>query len=380
TRHPNFKDPQVDTSTDIIAELKDPILNHGNVARHGMEQVPIKVTFTRKEIDEFELLHVATQCGLMTESREPGFVMFRPTVTSVFYFLHLTLQEFLAAIALLTDVKRVRSMMSRASERQLDLLVMFMAGMLGNDRTHTFLDALQLKPTVSVDELLNLVVERERRNESSIEDDEGRSTAHKGSILLLVMILYESQQAVLWSHVSDYALKGGKELDLESQHISPTEVQALAFVLPEMGIEHLNFRECGITGREAEHLIYATSQLHQLKYLRLDRNPLGPAGMTALVDCMAKLTNLELLGLAVCRLTDDDVSRLPTALPMLSKLKRLWLSHNNIGDVGALEITEVAVTLPDLELLGLNNNWVTVDGITSVRQAARAAPGVWLVW
>ena len=88
-------------------------------------------------------------------------------------------------------------------------------------------------------QLLNLVVERERRNESSIEDDEGRSTGHKGSILLLVMILYESQQAVLWSHVSDYALKGGKELDLESQHISHTEVQALAFVLPKMGIEHL---------------------------------------------------------------------------------------------------------------------------------------------
>ena len=165
--------------------------------------------------------------------------MFRPTVTSVFYFLHLTLQEFLAAIALLTDIKRVRSMMSRASERQLDLLVMFMAGMLGNDRTHTFLDALQLKPTVSVNELLNLVVERERRNESSIGDDKSRSTAHKGSILLLVMILYESQQAVLWSHVAEYALKGGKELDLESQHISPTEVQALAFVLPETGIEHL---------------------------------------------------------------------------------------------------------------------------------------------
>ena len=140
TRHPNFKDLQVDTSTDIIAELKDPILNHGNVARHRMEQVPIQVTFSRREIDEFELQHVTTQCGLITESREPGFVMFRPTVTPVFYFLHLTLQEFLAAIALLTDVKRVRSMMSRASERQLDLLVMFMAGMLGNDRTHTFLD------------------------------------------------------------------------------------------------------------------------------------------------------------------------------------------------------------------------------------------------
>ena len=239
TRHPNYKDPQVDTSTDIIAELKDPVLNHANVARHGMEQVPIKVTFSKKEIDEFELQHVATQCGLMTESREPGFVTFRPVVTPIFYFLHLTLQAFLAAIALLADIERVCSMMNRASERQLDLLVMFMAGMLGNDKTHTFLDSLQLKPTVSVDELLKLVVERERSNEISIGDDESRSTAHKGSILLLVMILYESQQAVLWSHVSHYALKGGKELDLESQHISPTEVQALAFVLPETGIEHL---------------------------------------------------------------------------------------------------------------------------------------------
>ena len=33
-----------------------------------------------------------------------------------------------------------------------------------------------------------------------------------------------------------------------------------------------------------------------MAFFRLDRNPLGPAGMTVLVDCMVKLVNLELLG------------------------------------------------------------------------------------
>ena len=238
-RHPNFNDLHMDRKVDMIAELTDAVLCHARMARHGMEQVPIKVTFSKKEIDDFQLQHVTTQCGLMTESREPGIVMFTPAVTPVFYFQHLTLQEFLAAVALVTDVDRVRGMMRRASERQLDLMVLFMAGLLGNTRTHAFLDSLHMKPSVSLDELLQLVIDRERRNEVSIGNAEGRSTAHKASTLLLVMLLYESQHAVLWSDVSHYVLKDGKKMDLQNQHISPTEVHALAYVLPETGITHL---------------------------------------------------------------------------------------------------------------------------------------------
>ena len=237
--HPDFKEQPVEKKVDVLVKLKDSILCHAKLARYGMKEVRIKNMFSKKDIERFMLENVTTQCGLVTKSRERGAVMFMPAITSVYYFLHLTLQEFMAAVALLTDIKQVDAMMSKASETQLDLVVMFMAGLLGNSRTHTFLDSLQLKPNVPLDDLITLVVDRERRKEEIIQDAVGRSVAHKASTLFLVMILYESRQVELWRHVSDYVLKGSRDLDIRNQHISPAEMHALAYVLPTAGITSL---------------------------------------------------------------------------------------------------------------------------------------------
>ena len=236
--HPDFKDVGVAKTVDVIAKLRYSVFNHSRIALYGMAQVPIKAKFSADEIHNFQLESVATQCGLLTESRESSIVRFAPAVKSVYYFQHLTMQEFLASVGLLNETNQVRSMLTKASERQLDLMVIFLAGLLGNDRTHAFLDTLQLKRTLCLKTLVKLVVQRERRKESKI-DVMNRSTAHKASTLLLVMILYESRQADLWSHVSDYVLNGKHELDLGGQHISPSELHALAYVLPETGITSL---------------------------------------------------------------------------------------------------------------------------------------------
>lgn len=142
-------------------------------------------------------------------------------------------------MGLLTDIEQVRLTMNTAYERQLDLVIMFMAGLLGNLRTRTFLDSLDVKPTVSLDDLIKLVVDRERRNEASIESVDDKSTAHKESTLLLLMLIYESRHAELWRHISNYVLDENKGLDLQGQHITPTELEALVYVLPNTGITSL---------------------------------------------------------------------------------------------------------------------------------------------
>ena len=237
--HPDFKEQPVEKTVDGLVKLKDPILSHAKLARDGMKEVPIKIMFLKKDIEKFNLENITTQCGLVAKSRERGAVMFMPAISSVYYFQHLTLQEFMAAVVLLTDIEQINAMMSKASERQLDLVVMFMAGLLGNNRTHTFLDSLQLKPNVPLDDLITLVVDRERRKEEIMQDAVGRSVAHRASTLFLVMILYESRQVELWRHVSDYVLKGGRDLDLRNQHIIPAEMRALAYVLPTTGVTSL---------------------------------------------------------------------------------------------------------------------------------------------
>ena len=237
--HPDLKEEPVDKKMDGLVKLKDSILRHAKLARYGMKEVPIKIMFSKKDIERFKLENITTKCGLVAKSRERGVVMFTPAITSVYYFQHLTLQEYLAAVVLLTDIEQINAMMSKASEKQLCLVVMFMAGLLGNNRTHTFLDSLQLKPNVRLDDFIPLVVDRERTQEKLIQDAVGRSVAHRASTLFLVMILYESRQVELWRHVSDYVLKGSKDLDLRNQHISPAEIHALAYVLPTTGVTSL---------------------------------------------------------------------------------------------------------------------------------------------
>ena len=232
----------------VVVDLKDHVLNHANLAKYGMTQVPIGITFSTKNVQDFYLRDVIMECGLMTETRQRDTVDFIPTTTSVYYFHHLTLQEFMAALGLLSDVKQVGGMISTASGRQLDLMLMFLAGLLGNNRTHGFLSNLKLKPTTQyLDKLITVIVKREQRNEAIITNDVDRSKAHKANILWLMMIIYESKQVHLWRKMSDYALDNGKwcfdgdlnTLDLSKYELSPTELHALAYVLPETHITAL---------------------------------------------------------------------------------------------------------------------------------------------
>lgn len=79
--HPDFKDLPVDETVDVIAELKDFVLSHAHMAEYGMTQVPIQISFSKEEIQRFQLENVITQCGLVSESRVPGAVMLRPVIT-----------------------------------------------------------------------------------------------------------------------------------------------------------------------------------------------------------------------------------------------------------------------------------------------------------
>ena len=244
--HSKFKD-KMGERVHVTAELKDTVLKHAKLAKYGIERSPIQVSFSKEEIQGFHLEEDAKECGLLTESSETAYGKFVPEDTSVYYFSHLTLQEFLAAVALVTNLKQVTRMMKTTSYRQLDLTLMFLAGLVGNAKNDAFLRSLGLlsrgrwsvllsrlprKKKIAVDVLIKLVVERERRNEASLEDQK-QAAAHRSSTLLLLLLIYESQQRDLWHHVSHYILlKEGTELNLYCQHVSPVESQAVLFILP----------------------------------------------------------------------------------------------------------------------------------------------------
>ena len=229
--HPLLKGKEVEDDVNVVAKLREPLLKHAKLARDGMEQSPIKVTFSHREIDALDLEKAATECGLLTFSRERGPVL--RSYSTTYIFNHLTIQEFLGAVALVSSPQEAEPLvMTSANDGQLDLLLMFLCGLAGDCMNQEFLDSLgcHAQMMMTAKRVLELVVQRER-------EKTGRD--HKQSVLLLLLLIFESQDPELWPTVRDYVMEDGETLDLSSTHISPVEMEAVTFIFQKSDITSL---------------------------------------------------------------------------------------------------------------------------------------------
>jgi len=60
--HPLYKDSATVEGDQVFRQLKEPLLRHAKLARHGMGKSPVQVTFPQRDIDELELKEAATEC------------------------------------------------------------------------------------------------------------------------------------------------------------------------------------------------------------------------------------------------------------------------------------------------------------------------------
>ena len=224
--HPLFKDNDTVEDGNVIVQLKESLLNHAELARTGMKKSPIQVTFSQREIEDLHLKKAATECGLLTVSKEKkrrGAVL--RTHSCSYSFNHLTVQEFLTAVALVSSPRDTQSMIEEsASDGQLDLVLMFMCGLLGDHCCKEFLNSLNCKIQMTPECLLQLVVERQQNANHLLRVQ---------SALLLMMMIFESRSRCLWSKVADCVMEDGDTLNLSHLHISPVELQAVIFTFPQ---------------------------------------------------------------------------------------------------------------------------------------------------
>ena len=216
--HPEFKGCKV-KDKEVFPRLQEPLLSHAKLAKDGMGNSPIHVTFSQEEIDRFQLKDETTRCGLLTVLEETCTVA--GTYSCTYSFNHLTMQEFFAALALVSSPQEAESMIEKAAGGQLDLVCMFLCGLVDDPRSKEFLDSLGCQVEMTAERVLQAVVAREKRI---------GARNHKQIALLLLLMIYESRNPKIWSTVADYVMKDGKTLDLSEQHISPVELQALTFI------------------------------------------------------------------------------------------------------------------------------------------------------
>ena len=232
--HPDIKG-NTPSEYDVIAHLKDALLDHSKLAKEGMSGLPIKLLFSEDDLKRWGLSKsTARLLGLLVvfKYKVPGPVSREDT--ELHCFVHFIMQEFLAAIGLVSNIDDIeRQMANTPNVGQLDTMLMFLSGLVNDPANRDFLGSLGFQTTVTAADLLRLIIK---------QDYENRRRDRKSTILLLLRLVYESRQPDLWAVIKDFVLNNAKdifgndvkELNLERTHISPVELQALIYVMPKM--------------------------------------------------------------------------------------------------------------------------------------------------
>ncbi|KAK2162580.1 hypothetical protein NP493_1514g00023 [Ridgeia piscesae] len=232
--HPDIKG-NTPSEYDVIAHLKDPLLHHSKLAKEGMSGLPIKLLFSEDDLERWGLSKsTARLLSLLMVFKDKVQGPVSREDTELHCFVHFIMQEFLAAIGLVSNIDDIeRQMADTPNLGQLDMVLTFVSGLVSDPANRHFLESLGFQTTVTAADLLRLIVK---------QDHENRRRDRKRTILLLLRLVYESRQPDLWAVIKDFVLNYAKdifgndvrELNLEYTEISPVELQALIYVMPHM--------------------------------------------------------------------------------------------------------------------------------------------------
>ena len=62
--HPLFKGTEVEDNVGVVHQLREPLLGHAELTRDGMGESPVRVTFSKTDIDALHLENAATSVNI----------------------------------------------------------------------------------------------------------------------------------------------------------------------------------------------------------------------------------------------------------------------------------------------------------------------------
>ncbi|XP_072132926.1 NACHT, LRR and PYD domains-containing protein 3-like [Mobula birostris] len=401
-----------------IENPRDVLLRVGQMAFRGVSDK--KIVFTDGDLINYNLQPSQFLSGFLMELLER-----EDSARSVVYtFPHLTVQEFVAAVAqFLTicprDILKFLTEAHSTTDGRFEVFLRFVAGLSSPMTTRGLEEFLGPFPHQTTCRVIDWVKEEFKRQVRYTWNKAG-----KRSFLNTLHYLFESQnrglaQATLGS-VETLSFSGMtltpidcavlshvighcdtiKHLDLQYCHIQCEEIQRLgpglhkcqelglssndlgdsgvklvsaALRNPECKIQTLWLREVGLTDSGAEDLVSALSTNPSLTELNLSDNKLGDSGVKLV---SAALRNpeckIQKLGLRKVRLTDSGAKDLVSALSTNPSLTELDLSGNALGDSG-VKLVSAALRNPECKIqkLELYNIGVTDSGAEDLASALR---------
>ncbi|XP_067091733.1 NACHT, LRR and PYD domains-containing protein 14-like isoform X2 [Osmerus mordax] len=370
------------------------ILSLGKLAFHQLDKG--NLIFYEKDLTEcgIDVLDASVYSGVFTQIfRQDGKVF----QEKVFCFVHLSFQEFLAAVFVFlsfinnnenlmsqstsdtSDVHLYKSAVDKALQSEnghLDLFLRFFLG-LSMESNQSDLRGLLTQTrsnTQSHKETVKYIKEKIRKNPSPER------------CMNLFHCLNELNDHSLVEEIQQYLSSGS----LSSEELSFTQRSALFFVLltseekmdvfdlkiysrSEEGLLRLLpvvkdsktalLNDCNLSERCCEALASALPS-SELTELDLSNNHLGDSGMNLLSAGLGNpLCKLETLRLSGCHITEEGCASLGSVLKSTSFLRQLDLSNNDLKDAG-MKLLSAGLGNPlcKLETLRLSGCHITEEG------------------
>ncbi|XP_059814731.1 NACHT, LRR and PYD domains-containing protein 3-like [Hypanus sabinus] len=348
-----------------IENPRDVLLRVGQMAFRGVSEK--KIVFTGGDLINYNLQPSQFLSGFLMELLER-----EDSAQSVVYtFPHLTIQEFVAAVAqfLIPDGRDIMKLLTEAHcvrDGRFEVFLRFVAG-LSNPMTARGLEEfLGPFPHQTTCRVIDWVMEEVKR-----QSGQTGSEAGKRSLLNTLHYLFESQNRGL----AQAALGSVERFSLSGMTLTPIDCAVLSHVIGLCDtIKQLDLENCHI---QCEGIQRLGPGLLKCQELRLGRNDLGDSGVklvsAALRNPECKIQELWLWDVG---LTDSGAEDLVSALSTNPSLTDLNLGSNSLTDGSVPGLRRLILTLPNLEQIWLRGNRFSETGRKELRSLQEPRPGL----
>ncbi|XP_072892063.1 NACHT, LRR and PYD domains-containing protein 12-like [Hemitrygon akajei] len=371
-----------------IESPRDVLLRVGQMAYRGVSEK--KIVFTHGDLINYNLQPSQFLSGFLMELLER-----EDSAQSVVYtFPHLTIQEFVAAVAQFLnphpgDILKFLTEAHNTTDGRFEVFLRFVAGLSSPMTARGLEEFLGPFPHQTTCRVIDWVKEEVKRQSGNTRNEAG-----KRSLLNTLHYLFESQNRGL----AQAALGSVETLSFSGMTLTPIDCAVLSHVIGLCDtIKHLDLENCLI---QCEGIQRLGPGLHKCQELRLGGNDLGDSGVK-LVSAALRNPECKIQKRSLCKsvflLNSSHCSHWPTCAVVLKKkisncvTDKHWgfvpspvslcpspslslissLRSVGLTDSGAEDLASALSTNPSLTELDLSHNKLGDSGVKLVSAALR---------